>query len=294
MSILWCYNFAYGRRESFARKIDRAVVCLRYSAIGNRAAFVKSKIIAKTKERNFGMKIIKVKDYDEMSKVAAQIVAEEVQNNPECTLGLATGSTPIGMYDLLSSFCKQKKLSFKNVKTVNLDEYVGLGENDEQSYVYFMAKHLFDNVDVDRKNTRLPNGKATDLNAECEAYSRLVRSCPPDLQVLGIGSNGHIGFNEPQTDFASRTRVVNLTENTKKDNSRLFREGEHVPEQAITMGIAEIMQAKKILLLANGANKAKAVEAMLKGEISPACPASVLRLHPDCTVILDEQAASML
>ena len=240
------------------------------------------------------MKIITVKNYDELSRVAADFVAEVVRANQNCTLGLATGSTPIGMYDALASFCRQKKLSFSHVKTVNLDEYVGLGADDDQSYVYFMAKHLFDKIDIDRKNTRLPDGKAANLADECASYSALVTSNPPDLQVLGLGSNGHIGFNEPQTPFTSHTRVVNLTENTIKDNSRLFDSIDQVPKQAITMGIAEIMQAKKILLLAGGANKAQAVRAMIKGEVTPDCPASVLQLHPDCTVILDEAAASLL
>lgn len=240
------------------------------------------------------MKVIVVNDYDEMSRKAAEIVAEVVDTNAQPVLGLATGSTPIGMYKLLADFCSERRLSFAKARTVNLDEYVGLDGQSDQSYVYFMAKNFFDNVDIDKQNTNLPNGKAANLQEECDRYTRLVESMPQDVQVLGLGSNGHIGFNEPDTAFDSHTHVVRLAESTIRDNSRLFADESLVPRQAITMGIADIMQAKKILMLASGANKAKAVAAMVEGEVTPTVPASVLQNHPDCTVIVDKQAASLL
>ena len=240
------------------------------------------------------MKVIVVNDYEELSQKAAEFVADVVKQNPSAVLGLATGSTPVGMYNILAEFCCNHKLSFADTRSVNLDEYVGLDGNSNQSYVYFMAKNFFDNVDIDKRNTNLPNGKAQDLDGECNRYTKLVESMPQDVQVLGLGSNGHIGFNEPHTDFSSHTHVVNLAESTIKDNSRLFDDVSQVPRQAITMGIADIMQAKKILMLASGANKAKAVAAMVEGGITEDVPASALQRHPDCTVIVDKAAASLL
>lgn len=240
------------------------------------------------------MKLIVTKDYAEMSAVAAEIVEKTVQSVERPVLGLATGSTPIGVYSLLADFFKQKRLSFKNVKTVNLDEYVGLGENDEQSYVRFMKSHLFDFVDLPKENTNIPNGKAENLQAECARYGKVVSENTCDVQILGLGGNGHIGFNEPNTPFDSVTHVVRLAENTVKDNSRFFDDVSLVPTQAITMGISEIMKAKKILLLVSGANKADALYSAVCGEVSESCPASVLQNHPDCLVIADEAAASKI
>lgn len=240
------------------------------------------------------MQIIVCENYDEMSARAAEMVKRELQANDRATLGLATGSTPIGMYKLLVAACKAGEISFKNVHTVNLDEYVGLGEQDSQSYVYFMRDNLFDHVNIDIKNTHLPNGKATDLAAECARYSALLATVRQDVQVLGLGGNGHIGFNEPGTPFTSTTYVVDLTENTIRDNSRLFEKIEDVPKRAITMGISEIMRAKKILMMASGKNKAKAVYGMVKGEVSEQCPASILQRHDNVTVVLDKDAASLL
>lgn len=240
------------------------------------------------------MKLIITKDYAEMSEIAAKIVEETVQSVENPVLGLATGSTPIGTYNLLRDFFNQKKLSFKNVKTVNLDEYVGLGKEDDQSYVYFMKSHLFDFVDLPEENTNIPNGKAQNLQAECQRYGKIVSENACDLQILGLGGNGHIGFNEPNTPFDSVTHVVQLAENTVKDNSRFFDDVSLVPTQAITMGISEIMKAKKILLLVSGANKADALYAAVCGEVSESCPASVLQNHPDCIVIADEAAASKI
>ena len=240
------------------------------------------------------MKIIVVDNYEELSKTAAELIAEVVENNPNATLGPATGSTPIGCYDLLADFCQQKKLSFKNVSAVNLDEYVGLDKKNEQSYAYFMRKQLFDRVDINTDNTYIPNGKAANLSDECSRYSKLLNQTCRDVQILGLGSNGHIGFNEPHTPFDSVTHVVDLAESTIHDNSRLFDDETQVPRKAITMGIAEIMQAKRVIMLASGLNKAQAVRRMTQGEVSDNCPASILQRHPDCVVIVDKAAASLL
>ena len=240
------------------------------------------------------MKVIVVKDYDEMSRVGADVIKQVIQSKPNAVLGLATGSTPIGMYGLLIDACNKGEISFAKVQTVNLDEYVGLDVQSNQSYVYFMRDQLFNHVDIDLANTHLPNGKAKDVKAECDSYTKLVASLKQDVQVLGLGSNGHIGFNEPNTPFDSHTHVVDLTENTIKDNSRLFDRIEDVPRQALTMGIADILQSRKILMLASGANKAKAVYGMVKGEVSPSCPASALQLHDDVIIVVDESAASLL
>lgn len=240
------------------------------------------------------MQIIVCDDYKQMSGHGAAIVKKLLRDDPSAVLGLATGSTPIGMYDLLVQACADGEISFEKVRTVNLDEYVGLGEKDAQSYVHFMREHLFDKVNVKRENTHLPSGIAADLSAECARYSALLAGMPQDIQVLGLGSNGHIGFNEPGTPFDSTTYVVQLTENTIRDNARLFDRQEDVPRKAITMGISEIMRAKRILLLASGANKAKAVYGLVKGEVSESCPASILQRHADVTLVLDTAAASLI
>lgn len=240
------------------------------------------------------MKVIIVKNYDEMSRIAAEMIAEVVQSNPQATLGLATGSTPIGCYELLADFYRRKRLSFANVKAVNLDEYVGLPSTHNQSYAYFMRRNLFDNIDIKLSNTAIPDGSACDIEVECERYCNLLAQTTRDVQVLGLGSNGHIGFNEPFTPFDSVTHTVELAESTIADNARLFNNPEDVPRKAITMGISEIMQARKIILLASGANKAQAVRDMVKGEITYKCPASALQLHPDCVVIVDNAAAALL
>lgn len=240
------------------------------------------------------MKVIIVENYDEMSRVAAEMIAKEVEVNPNATLGLATGSTPIGCYKLLAEFCAEKKLSFARVKAVNLDEYVGLPANHSQSYAYFMRRNLFDHIDIDLGNTAIPNGCAEDVEAECAHYCALLSSLPRDVQVLGLGSNGHIGFNEPNTPFDCSTHLVELTQNTIADNSRLFDDPAEVPKKAITMGISEIMQARKIILLASGANKAQAVYNLVKGDVTEKCPASILQRHPDCVVVADKEAGRLL
>ena len=240
------------------------------------------------------MQVIVVENYEEMSKKAAEILIETVKKNPSAVLGLATGSSPIGTYQNMIKDHKENGTSYKAVKTVNLDEYAGLTADHDQSYAYFMRTNLFDHIDIDQKNTNLPSGSAYDRQKECDRYNALLETLKPDVQVLGLGSNGHIGFNEPNTPFDSVTHVVDLTESTIKDNSRLFTSIDEVPRQALSMGIKNIMQAKSILMVVSGKNKAQAVKGMVKGEVTPLLPASVLQLHPFVTVVCDKEAASLL
>lgn len=240
------------------------------------------------------MKVIVTKNYDEMSEKAFEIVKEVVVNNKNAVLGLATGSTPLGLYAEMIKDHKENGTSYKDVKTLNLDEYAGLDITSDQSYVYFMRENLFKHIDIDLNNTHIENGKAVNRELECKNYNKLIEELPRDIQILGIGSNGHIAFNEPGTAFDSETHIVDLTESTIKDNSRLFEKVEDVPRQAFTMGLKNIMHAKKIVVLASGANKAKAVYGMLKGTVTETLPASVLQLHPDCTLIVDEAAYSLM
>ena len=240
------------------------------------------------------MKVIVVKTYDEMSREAFSVMKEVVTANPRAVLGLATGSTPIGLYQNMIADHEKNGTSYRGISTVNLDEYAGLDVTSDQSYIYFMRHNLFDHIDVKPENTHIENGKAADRQAECDRYNALLEELPRDIQVLGIGSNGHIAFNEPGTPFGSVTHIVDLTESTIKDNSRMFASIDEVPRQAFTMGLKNIMNAKKILILANGANKAKAVYGLVRGEVTENVPASILQLHPDCTLICDEAAASLL
>ncbi len=240
------------------------------------------------------MEILIAKNYEEMSKLGYDVIKKVVTSKPNAILGLATGGTPVGLYKNMIEDCKNGVVSYKDISTINLDEYLGLDGNDNQSYRYFMNTNLFDHIDIDKKNTYLPNGKAEDRQAECERYSKLADEMQQDVQILGIGSNGHIAFNEPGTAFDSRTHVVDLTENTIKDNARFFDKIEDVPTQAFTMGISNIVNAKKILLLASGANKADAIYQTIKGTPSENCPASALQNHPDVIFVLDEAAASKL
>ncbi len=240
------------------------------------------------------MKVIIAKNYDEASQKAAEIVIDVVKNNPNAVLGLATGSTPLGLYAEMIKDHKQNGTSYKNIKTVNLDEYQGLDIESDQSYVYFMRHNLFYGLDIDLNNTNIENGKATDAQAECDRYNKLLAEMQQDVQILGIGSNGHIAFNEPGTPFDSVTHTVDLTESTIKDNSRLFKNINDVPRRAFTMGLSNIMNAKKIVIMATGANKAKAVYGLVKGEITTELPASILQNHADCTLICDEAAADLL
>lgn len=236
------------------------------------------------------MNIVIVKDYNELSAAAAWAIVDILREKPSAVLSLATGSTPIGTYTRLVDAYKRKIISFKDVLTFNLDEYIGISAQDKNSYRAFMNANLFDHVDVNKDNTHIPDGMAVDLDAECKRYSALLRENQRDLQLLGLGGNGHIGFNEPNTPFDSVTHVVELTADTIRANSRLFETGE-VPRRAVTMGIGEIMAAKRILILASGAKKSRAVYNMVKGEVNENCPASVLKSHPDATLIVDTEAA---
>ncbi|MBP5404585.1 MAG: glucosamine-6-phosphate deaminase [Clostridia bacterium] len=240
------------------------------------------------------MKIIVTKDYETLSEKAAEIMISVVRENPNAVLGLATGSTPIGLYRLMAEDHQKNGTSYKNVRAVNLDEYLGLPPTNDQSYRYFMRTNLFDHLDIDLSETHIEDGLAKDEAAECARYDALLRNLPRDIQLLGIGANGHIAFNEPGTPFETETHVVSLTENTIAMNARFFKSEDEVPRRAFTMGPKSIMEAKKILILAVGENKARAVREMAEGPVSPSLPASILRLHPDCTLIADEAAASLL
>ena len=240
------------------------------------------------------MKLIIVKDYQEVSKKAADIVIELIKENKEVKLGLATGSSPIGLYRNLIDAYQQKEISFQDVTTFNLDEYVGISREHSQSYFSFMQENLFKHIDIDLDHVHLPDNDLDKISTIAKDYNKLLKKNQLDLQVLGIGSNGHIGFNEPGTPFANETFIVDLDERTRQDNSRFFGSIEDVPKQAITMGIKNIMRAKHILLIASGKEKSEAVYQMIYGEITPDLPASVLQLHPHCTVIIDEDAAQLL
>lgn len=238
------------------------------------------------------MRIIKTKDYEEMSLKAAEIMRAQVILKPDSVLGFATGTTPLGMYDNLARFCKEG-LDFSQVRTVNLDEYKGLPADHDQSYVYFMRKNLFEKINVKLENTHLPDGMATDDAAECARYDEVIRSLGgQDMQLLGIGHNGHIGFNEPAEGFSNGTICVKLTESTINANSRLFEKKEDVPHYAYTMGCGTIMNAKRILMIVTGEDKAQAVHDMVEGPISPACQASILQMHSDVVLVADEPALS--
>ncbi len=241
------------------------------------------------------MKIIRTKDYEEMSRKAANLISAQILLKPDCVLGLATGSTPIGIYDQLVEWYKKGDLDFSTVKTVNLDEYKGLTRDNEQSYYYFMHHHLFDRVNIDEENTHVPNGKVENGDEECLRYEALIKSMGGvDLQLLGLGRNGHIGFNEPAADFPKITHCVDLTESTIEANKRFFSSADEVPRQAYTMGIGTIMKADKILVVANGEDKADAVAAMVQGKINPEVPASILQLHNNVILVADEAALSKL
>ena len=240
------------------------------------------------------MKVIVTKNYEQLSQKANEIIRGVLAKKPNAVLGLATGSTPAGLYALMVQDCKSGLTSYKNAVTFNLDEYIGLDAAHEQSYSYYMRKHLFSHIDISAKNTHIPAGTAPDVQAECARYNALLQKFVPDIQILGLGGNGHIGFNEPGTPFDSVTHAVNLNAETRQANARFFNSINEVPRRAITMGISNILAAKSILVLASGAAKATAVSDMLAGEIHPRCPATALQKHGSVTVIADEAAASVM
>ncbi|SDM21264.1 glucosamine-6-phosphate deaminase [Sediminibacillus halophilus] len=239
------------------------------------------------------MEIKQVEDYQAMSEAGAQLIMETVNSLEKPVLGLATGSTPEGVYKRLIEAHQSEKVSFRHTTSFNLDEYVGMLGSDPNSYRYFMDKKFFDHIDIDKQKTFVPNGKAEDLQRECEQYEQLLMDHHEiDLQLLGIGTNGHIGFNEPGTPFSTKTHIVDLAPSTRKANARFFESEQDVPEQAITMGIATIMKSKQIVLLVSGEKKARALDQLLHGEVSEDFPASILQTHPNVQVIADKAALS--
>jgi len=234
------------------------------------------------------MKVVKVDSNKELSLKAMEMIVKVLQNYETPVLGLATGSTPKKAYKLLVEQYKQGNVSFKNAITFNLDEYVGLAPSDPFSYQYYMDEHLFNKVDMQNEHIHIPNGLAEDLTAECEAFEQTIKQVGPiHLQVLGVGINGHIGFNEPGTPFDSRTHVAKLEESTREVNSRFFTSIDEVPREALTMGIGTIMEAEQILLLVQGEHKAEILHEIVHGDITENVPASVLQKHPNALVITD-------
>lgn len=241
------------------------------------------------------MKIIRVKDYEELSKHAANYIIEKVRKKPNMVLGLATGGTSEGTYQNMINDYKENHTSYKEITTFNLDEYIGLDGNNENSYRFFMDTHLFNHLDIDKTKTFVPRGNVKDPLEECNTYELLIKEHGGiELQLLGIGGNGHIGFNEPGSSFQSRTQIVELADSTRRANARFFERLDGVPTLAITMGIATIMESKEILLLASGEGKREAIKRLLQGEVSEDFPASILNKHSHVTIIADEAALSGL
>jgi len=241
------------------------------------------------------MKILVTDDYTQMSRMAANLISAQVIMKPNCVLGLATGSTPIGIYEQLISRYEKGDLDFSQVTTINLDEYKGLAPDNDQSYRYFMDTHLFDSINIRKECTYVPDGLEPDSAKACADYNQIIADCGGiDLQLLGLGLNGHIGFNEPSTAFEKETHCVNLSESTIQANSRFFESMDMVPRQAYTMGIKTIMQAKKIVIVVNGKAKAQIVKDAFFGPITPNVPASVLQLHNDVTLVGDKDALSLI
>lgn len=240
------------------------------------------------------MKVIVCKNYEEIAKKATSIVIQEILKNPKLNIGLATGSSPLGLYKNLIEAYQKNEVSFSEITSYNLDEYIGIARSHPQSYYSFMFENLFKHIDIKPENIHLPNNDLSQIDYIANDYNKILHANLLDLQILGIGSNGHIGFNEPGTPLESETFIVTLDEQTRKDNSRFFKNLDEVPKYAITMGIKNIMYSKKIILIASGKEKAQAIHQMIKGKITKRFPASILQLHPDCTIILDTESASQL
>ena len=241
------------------------------------------------------MRIYVTEDYNAMSRRVANLIFSQVVMKPDCVLGLATGSTPVGAYQQLVEWYKEGELDFSQVRSINLDEYVGLAPTHDQSYRYFMQSNLFDHVNIVPENTNVPNGLAADPAEECRRYNEIIHALGPiDLQLLGMGHNGHIGFNEPADAFELETHVVDLAESTIQANARFFGSEAEVPRQAMTMGIQTIMQAKKVLVAVSGKDKAEIVKKAFTGPVTPQVPASILQMHPDVILVGDKAALSLL
>ena len=241
------------------------------------------------------MRIYEAEDYQGMSRVAASILCAQAVLSPRCVLGLATGGTPVGLYQEMARRCTAGEVSFAGVRSVNLDEYRGLAPDHDQSYRYFMQTNLFDHIDIKGENTHVLSGLAPDPQAECDAYEGLIRDLGGiDLQLLGMGHNGHIAFNEPADSFPVATHLLDLTESTIQANARFFSSMDDVPRQALTMGIGTIMKARKILVVVNGEGKADIVRRAFTGPVTPGVPASILQLHPDVTLVGDRAALGLL
>lgn len=285
---------AVARKPLKGRRLaDKVKTEAEKSAVNNGRETGRRLLPHERKEKGITMNIIRAKDYQDMSRKAANIISAQIIMKPDCVLGLATGSTPVGTYRQLIEWYEKGDLDFSRVSTVNLDEYRGLTHIDPQSYYYFMQENLFDHVNIDKTATHVPDGTNPDAADACAKHEQIIKSLGGiDLQLLGLGNNGHIGFNEPGAAFEKETHLVDLAESTIRANARFFTSIDEVPKQAYTMGIRTIMQAKKILVVVSGESKADIVSRAFFGPVTPEVPASILQMHPDVTVVCDEAALS--
>ena len=286
---------AVARKPLKGRRLaDKVKTEAEKSAVNNGRETGRRLLPHERKEKGITMNIIRAKDYQDMSRKAANIISAQIIMKPDCVLGLATGSTPVGTYRQLIEWYEKGDLDFSRVSTVNLDEYRGLTHTDPQSYYYFMQENLFDHVNIDKAATHVPDGTNPDAADACATHEQIIKSLGGiDLQLLGLGNNGHIGFNEPGAAFEKETHLVDLAESTIRANARFFASIDEVPKQAYTMGIRTIMQAKKILVVVSGEGKADIVSRAFFGPVTPEVPASILQMHPDVTVVCDEAALSL-
>lgn len=286
---------AVARKPLKGRRLaDKVKTEAEKSAVNNGRETGRRLLPHERKEKGITMNIIRAKDYQDMSRKAANIISAQIIMKPDCVLGLATGSTPVGTYRQLIEWYEKGDLDFSRVSTVNLDEYRGLTHIDPQSYYYFMQENLFDHVNIDKTATHVPDGTNPDAADACVKHEQIIKSLGGiDLQLLGLGNNGHIGFNEPGAAFEKETHLVDLAESTIRANARFFTSIDEVPKQAYTMGIRTIMQAKKILVVVSGESKADIVSRAFFGPVTTEVPASILQMHPDVTVVCDEAALSL-
>lgn len=286
---------AVARKPLKGRRLaDKVKTEAEKSAVNNGRETGRRLLPHERKEKGITMNIIRAKDYQDMSRKAANIISAQIIMKPDCVLGLATGSTPVGTYRQLIEWYEKGDLDFSRVSTVNLDEYRGLTHIDPQSYYYFMQENLFDHVNIDKAATHVPDGTNPDAADACAKHEQIIKSLGGiDLQLLGLGNNGHIGFNEPGAAFEKEIHLVDLAESTIRANARFFASIDEVPKQAYTMGIRTIMQAKKILVVVSGEGKADIVSRAFFGPVTPEVPASILQMHPDVTVVCDEAALSL-